>query len=269
MRAPAAKRPAPVDLPLGRGDDEPEERRGDDHQERGGVDGADAGHHQRGQRGVPPLRARRRAHRQADDPAQAGPRQEHRRGAGDVGEEIGRELVDERGGQGGHDAEPEAAGRPQHAGPGQHGEGADPQSVDDPVREPTGVAQPVPRALRPEVGDDLVRDPARELPGVEGERSVGDQASGVQVEVELGVGRHPAGRRRQRRHVGQEAEQTHRQPHGPAAQHLQDGHQGTAGRNLVRCLRAPSAPALAVRRCGDVPSPGPPVVSPRWARNQS
>ena len=138
---------------------------------------------------------------QADDPAEPGPREEHRRRPRDVRQDVRGELVDDGRGEGGAEAETESAGRPQHAtARGEH-QRADPQPVGHPVGQPDRVAQPVPGSLRPEVGDDLVGDPAGELPAVERPRGVGDQPSGVEIEVQLGVGGHPAGRRGERRNV--------------------------------------------------------------------
>ena len=154
-------------------------------------------------------RACRGEHGEADEPAEPGPRQQHRRRARDVREEVRRQLVDERGGEGGGQAEAEAPAEPQHAGAGGEEQRADPQPVRHPVGQSDRVAEPVPRPLRPEVGDDLVRHPPGELAAVERPRCVGDEAARVEVQVELGVGRHPARRRPQGRHVGEQGERRH------------------------------------------------------------
>ncbi len=243
--------PAPRDLPLRRGDDQPQQRRRHDHHQRGGVDCPDGEYDKGGDRGIAPAGARRRADGQPDDPAQPGPREEHRRRPRDVRQDVRRELVEDRGGERGGEPETEFAGGPQHAGSGGEEQRAQPQAMGDPVRESGVLTEPEPRPMRPQVGDHLVGDPAGELAGIEGERGIADEAPRIQIEVELGVGRHPAGRRRQCRHVGEQGERADRQPW---AVPLNEPHQRARGRKPVRCSISVRTPARAGRRCGDEPA---------------
>ncbi len=192
---------------LGDGDEQPQHGSRGDHQHRRRVDGADGADDERAQRGVTPAGACRRPDRQPDDPAESGPRQEHRRRPRHVGDEIRRELVEQPGGDRRLDRETEAARRPGDAGTGGEHDRADPQTVGDPVGQTEGLGGDVPRAARPGVGDHLVGHPAGELAGVERPDRVADEPAGIEVQVQLGVGRHPSRRRQQRRHVG---EQRHR-----------------------------------------------------------
>ena len=264
MRAAVDGRPAPCDASLGAGHQEPQHRRRDDHQQGRGVDRPDRGDHQGAQCRVVPAGAGRGEAREPDDPAQAGPREEHRRGPRDVGEQVRRQLVDECRGQRRAEAEPEAAGEPQHAGAGGEEQRADPQPMGDPVRESDRLAQPVPRTLGPEVGDDLVRYPPGELAGVERPGGVADQAAGVEVQVQLGVGGHPSRGRGHGRHVG-EGGRGRRPPQAwpsvatvpPSAdpgQHAGDPLEHGQGARPVPCGG------------GAMTRPRPPV---RWAQNQS
>ena len=221
------------------------------------------------ERGMTPTRPGRRGRREADDPTQAGPGQQHGGRPRDIGQQVGRELVHERGHRRGEDAEPEAPGRPQDAGARDEHERADPEPVGHPVGEAGHVAQPVPRPLGPQVGDHLVGDPTPELAGVDGVRRVADEPGRIQVEVQLGVGRHPARGGGQCGDVGQQGQHADGQPQPAPANGLLQCHQRTGGSSPERRLSAPSAPARAVRRCGDVAPSGPGASSSRWARNQS
>ena len=152
-------------------------------------------------------------HREADEPAETGPGQQHGRRPRHVGQQVRGQLVDERAASAASTPRPKRR-RQSHStpAPAQEHQRPDPEPVGHPVGQADGVAQPEPRSLRPQVGDDLVRYPAGELPGVEGVRRVADQPGRVQVEVELGVGRHLSGRRGQRRDVGQRGQQPDGQP---------------------------------------------------------
>ena len=132
---------------------------------------------------------------------------------------------------------------------------------------PAVVAEPVPRALRPQVGDDLVRHPAGELAAVERPRGVGDQPARVEVEVELGVGRHPAGRRRAapgRRRAGASTATAaaDRAARGGAARHISPARGEQADVDPLE--RAPSAPARG--RAAVVRGPPASAVRPGWRR---
>ena len=159
-----------------------------------------------------PSRPRRRQHREPDDPTETRPWQQHRRRPRHVGQHVGRELVHGRRGEGGGETEAEPARCPHHARPGGEEQRGDPQPMGHPVRQPDRLTDPVPRPLRPEVGDRLVRHPTGELAPVERPGGIGDQAAGIEVQVQLGVGRHPPGGRPQRGHVGDQGEEPDGQP---------------------------------------------------------
>ena len=224
------------------GEQQPQQRRRSHHRQGGRVHRTGGGDHQCAQRGVPPPRSGRRADREAEHPAQAGPREQHRRRARDVRHEVRGQLVDQPGGD--RRGEPEAEPAPH--GPGDSGAGGehdrgDPQAVGDPVGQADRLRGHVPRAGRPQVGDHLVRHPPRELAGVERPDRVRHQSSRVEVEVQLGVGGHRARRRHQRRHVGEYGHQRHRDDGGGRAPH--------PGRDVhVRLLSRASRRDDALRR---------------------
>ena len=216
------------DLALGGGVDQPQHRGRGDHHQGGRVGRADGGDDQRQQRGVAP---RLRVAASTVSPT-IQPRPAHGSSIADVRDTYGRTYGESwytaAAASAAGEPEPEAAGRPQHPGAGQQEQRADPQPVGHPVWQADGVAQPVPGPLGPQVGDRLVRHPSGELAPVERPRGVGDQPAGVQVEVQLGIGRHPPGRRAQGREVGDQRQEPHRQTGGPESSH---GPEVRAGRH--------------------------------------
>ena len=142
---------------------------------------------------------------QADEPAEAGPRQQHRRRPRDVRQHVRRQLVDERRGQRPPQPQPEPAGA--HSTP----------------RPAARNSVPIQSRWATQSGSRRRRRASTTGPAATGRRSPGaapsrrtggrrtstgrrDQAARVEVEVQLGVGRHPPGRRAQRRQVGEDGE---------------------------------------------------------------
>ena len=202
--------------------------------------------------GVSPTASSRRQGGAADDPPQPRPREQEHGGARDVGEHVRRELVDECGDQGRQGCEPDDPGHPPHAEPCGDEQRADPEAMGDPVRHTERLEHPEPRTGRPEVGDVLVGNPAGELPGIHRGRRVGEEASGVEVDVELRVARHPTRGGGERRHVGQQTEHDDRDPRGVASDpgHGDVDHRAR-GRMPDMRLTTWRAPCLAVRRWCD------------------
>ncbi len=69
---------------------------------------------------------------------------------------------------------------------------------------------------RPQVGDVLVRHPSGELARVEARGGVAEEAARIEVQVELAVGRHPAGRGGQRGQVREHRQCGRRRDDRPA-----------------------------------------------------
>ena len=146
----------------------PQHGRRGDHQQRRGVDRADGADDEGAERRVAPAGPCRGADRQADDPAEAGPRQQHRRRPRDVREEVRRQLVEQAGGDRRLGREPEAAGLPRRRRCRRRASACRSTGGGRPSREaPAAWATTYHGPARPEVGDHLVGDPAGELPGVE------------------------------------------------------------------------------------------------------
>ena len=222
MRAAALTCGAHGDRALDDGDGEPQHRAGGDQQHRGRVDGADRPDDECTEGGVAPAGSCRRPDRQADDPPEGGPWQEHRGRPRHVRDEVRRELIEQTGGDRRLDRQPEPARRPGDSGAGRQHDRPDPQAVGHPVRQAEGLGDDVPRSARPGVGDHLVGHPPGELTGIERPDRVADETPRVEVEVQLGVGRHPPRRRQECRQVGE-----HR--HHDDTKHSASEHDGTAG----------------------------------------
>ena len=92
-------------------------------------------------------------------------------------------------------------------------------------------------------------NPAGELAGIHRGGGVGEEASGVEIDVELGVGRHPTRRCAQCRDVRQQAEHDDRNPRGVSSdpRHGDAVHRARGSKPDMR-LTTWSAPCFAVRR---------------------
>ncbi len=82
---------------------------------------------------IAPFRTRRGTDRQADQPAHRCPRQEHQRCSREVGQDVGRQLVDERRRQRARRGQPEMTGGPPNTETSEQQQRGDPQPVGDPV----------------------------------------------------------------------------------------------------------------------------------------
>ena len=103
---------------------------------------------------------------------------------------------------------PVPSSRKSHRAPGrgQEREGSEPQALGDPVGHADPVEDPVERADRERVPEVLVRHGARadrRIPQVD---RPSQERRGVEVEVLLAVGAHPARGRQQERDVGQQGQ---------------------------------------------------------------
>ena len=237
--------------------------------ERRGVHRPDGQHDEGDQRRVAP--ARRRAcgpHRQPGDPADAGPRQQHHRGARDVREDVRAELVDDRCGQRGRRRAARASSPPSETPrPPANSRVPSHNRWATQSGHAEAIHRPVPRTRRPQVGDDLVRHPAEELAVVPRLRRVGDQTLRVEVEEDLGVCRHLPRRRRQHRHVGQQGEhgdaQAGRpQPIEPLAHLTESRRRRRTARSARRCRphrRPPRTARPPWPAGGSTPPPGSPT----------
>ena len=133
---------------------------------------------------------------EAHHPAERGPREEHHRCPGDVGQEVRGEHVDERRSRR-SDREAERPAAPPHAEASAEEDRPHPQSLCHPVRSAEVLVEPVPRSGGPEVRDRLVWHPAAELTDVPRPDRVREEPRGVRVQVVLRVGRNLTGVRHQ------------------------------------------------------------------------
>ena len=174
--------------------------------QRGCVDAPDGQDHEREQRGVAPPTAPHRAHGEPDQPGQTGPREQQHRDARGERQLVRREHVDERAADRAGARHAEHPEQPPGAERGGERDGAEPEALRDPVGHAGVVGEPVERAHREQVADDLVRHGAEPDVRVPEVRRPRQQAIRVEVQVLLGVGAHPARRRQQERDVGEERE---------------------------------------------------------------
>ena len=247
--------------------DEPQHRCGDHHRQRGCVDRTDREHDERDPRRVSPSAAQARHHGHPHDPAESCVGEQQHRRSRDVREDVGRQLVDERSGERSQRCEPEHPGHPPHAESGREQQRADPEAVRDPVGEPQRLEEPEPRSGRPEIGDVLVGDPPGELTGIECRRGVGQEPAGVQVDVQLRVGRHPAGRSRERRHVCQQRQDRDRDRRLVPTETFDQCHVHRAGGSSPDTRFASfSTPCFELRRWCEAPASS---VIARFSTNQS
>ncbi len=186
----------PSCVPLG---ENPHHWAGQHHREGGGIDTGDGEDDESEQGRVPPAAAAHTVNCEKSEPAQRCPRKQHQRGAAHIGEHIGRELVHEGCDQGAGGGETEHPGQALHPPAAEEQDGGDPQSVGNPVGKSELLACPEPGARGPKVGEHLVGYPASELAGVPRLRRTAHEAPGIEVEVELGVGRHATRRGEQGR----------------------------------------------------------------------
>ena len=121
------------------------------------VDRSDGEEDQREQRRVVPAAVAHRPDRQADEPRQTRPREQHHRDPRGERELVGREHVHERAGERARAPGTEHREEPTRAERRGERDRAEPEPLRDPVGHPDPVHEPVVRPHREQVADLLVR----------------------------------------------------------------------------------------------------------------
>ena len=129
---------------------------------------------------------------EGDHPGQAGPRQQDDRDATGVLQHVGGEHESDGGHIAPRPGEPEGPAQVEGAGPGGEEQTAHPQSLGDPQGHVELGHRPVEGTHRQQVPDVLVGHRAQGHPGIPLRRSLANVATGIEVEIGLGVvGDHP------------------------------------------------------------------------------
>ena len=110
-----------------------------------------------------------------------------------VVEQVGAEFVGQYRDQQSPPVEADGAQQVPHPEAGYGQQGAEPQALSQPIRQTHGLENPEERAHRPQVADGLVGDGAERPLRFPQAGRVAQQASRIQIEVDLGVDSNPSG----------------------------------------------------------------------------
>ena len=167
--------------------DEPHERGRRDHRQGGRIEATGRCDEKRPESDVPGSTMSGHGHADAQDPTEQAPGKQECRGSRNVRKHVRRQLVDESGHDDGGRRKVQASREEGHSGSGEEQQRADPETMGHPVGKAEEIEEPIERSARPQVADVLMGHPAVELTSVPGPERIADQATGIEIERQLGV----------------------------------------------------------------------------------